>query len=90
MELLEFARGEGLRIAVTIFAAGLIWRLVHLLLTMRKTDLSEARLGGEKNKAELARLEAQIGGRIELSVVLVRDTSRDRGLDQLPTMGTQG
>jgi nitrate reductase gamma subunit len=47
MELLEFARGEGLRVAVIIFSAGLIWRLVHLFLTKRKTDLSEARLGGE-------------------------------------------
>jgi nitrate reductase gamma subunit len=47
MELLEFARGDGLQIAVTVFAAGLIWRLVHLLLTVRKTDLSEARQGGE-------------------------------------------
>jgi len=47
MELLEFARGEGLRVAVIIFSAGLIWRLVHLLLTKRKTDLSEARLSGE-------------------------------------------
>ena len=48
MELLEFARGDGLQIAVTVFAAGLVWRLIHLLLTLRKTDLSEARLGGEK------------------------------------------
>ena len=48
MELLEFARSDGLQIAVTVFAAGLIWRLIHLFLTMRKTDLSEARLGGEK------------------------------------------
>jgi nitrate reductase gamma subunit len=48
MELLEFARGDGLQIAVTVFAAGLIWRLIHLFLTMRKRDLSEARLGGER------------------------------------------
>jgi nitrate reductase gamma subunit len=48
MELLEFARGEGLQIAVSVFAAGLVWRLLHLYLTMRKTDLSEARQGGEK------------------------------------------
>jgi len=47
MELLEFARGEGLRVAVIIFSAGLIWRLVHLFLTKRKMDLSEARLSGE-------------------------------------------
>ena len=48
MELLEFARGEGLRIAVGVFAAGLVWRLLHLYLTMRKVDISEARQGGEK------------------------------------------
>ena len=48
MELLEFARGEGLRIATAVFAAGLIWRLTHLLLTARKSDLSEARQGGER------------------------------------------
>lgn len=48
MELLEFARGDGLRIAVLIFAAGIIWRLIHLFLTVRKTDLSEARQGGER------------------------------------------
>ena len=47
MDLLEFARGEGLRVAVIIFSAGLTWRLVHLFLTKRKTDLSEARLSGE-------------------------------------------
>ena len=48
MELLEFARGEGLRIATTIFLAGLIWRLVHLFMAIKKTDLSEPRFGGEK------------------------------------------
>ena len=48
MELLEFARGDGLRIATAVFAAGLIWRLLHLYLTARKTDLSEARFGGER------------------------------------------
>lgn len=48
MELLEFARGEGLQIAVTVFALGLMWRLVHLFLTNPKTDLSEARFGGER------------------------------------------
>ena len=48
MELLEFARVQGLQIAVSVFAAGLVWRLLHLYLTMRKTDLSAARQGGEK------------------------------------------
>ena len=48
MELLEFARGEGLRIATLIFAAGLIWRIVHLFMTARETDLSEPRQGGQR------------------------------------------
>jgi len=48
MELLEFARGPGLRLAVAIFATGLLWRIVHLVLTNRKIDLSDARSGGEK------------------------------------------
>ena len=47
MELLDFARGPGLQLAVTIFVAGLLWRLVHLFLTLKKTDLSEARQGGQ-------------------------------------------
>jgi nitrate reductase gamma subunit len=48
MELLEFARGEGLRIATLVFAAGLTWRLLHLFLTVRKVDTSEARFQGER------------------------------------------
>jgi nitrate reductase gamma subunit len=48
MELLEFARGDGLRIATLIFAAGLIWRVVHLAMTTPKTDLSEPRQGGQR------------------------------------------
>lgn len=48
MELLEFARGDGLRIATTIFLAGLIWRLVHLFMTIRKIDISEPRYGGQR------------------------------------------
>lgn len=47
MDLLDLARGPGLQLAVTIFVAGLIWRLIHLYLTLKKTDLSEARQGGE-------------------------------------------
>ncbi len=46
MELLEFARGPGLEIAVIIFIAGIIWRLIHLFLTARKVDISEPRQGG--------------------------------------------
>ena len=47
MELLDFARGPGLQLAVLIFIAGLVWRLLHLYLTLKKTDISEARQGGE-------------------------------------------
>ena len=47
MDLLEFARGDGLQIAVSVFAVGLAWRLVHLFLAVRKTDLAEARQGGQ-------------------------------------------
>ncbi len=47
MELLDFARGPGLQLAVLIFVAGLVWRLLHLYLTLKKTDLSEARQSGE-------------------------------------------
>ena len=47
MDLLDLARGPGLQLATTIFVAGLIWRLFHLYLTLKKTDLSEARQGGE-------------------------------------------
>jgi len=48
MELLDFARGPALRIATVIFAAGLVWRLVHLLVTARKIDISEPRHGGAR------------------------------------------
>ena len=48
MDLLEFARGPALQVATLIFIAGLVWRLVHLFLTQKKSDLSEARFGGEK------------------------------------------
>ena len=47
MDLLDFARGPGLQLAVLIFVAGLIWRLLHLFLAPKKVDISEARQGGE-------------------------------------------
>lgn len=46
MDLLDFARGPALQVAALIFVAGLIWRLLHLYLTQKKTDLSEARQSG--------------------------------------------
>ncbi|NIV17382.1 MAG: nitrate reductase [Woeseiaceae bacterium] len=48
MELLAFARGPGLQFAVLVFTAGLIWRLVHIWLTVRRVDLSDSRHGGER------------------------------------------
>ena len=48
MDLLDFARGPALQVASLIFAAGLIWRLIHLFLIPKKVDISEARFGGEK------------------------------------------
>ena len=48
MELLDFARGPALQVASLIFVAGLIWRLIHLFLIQKKTDISEARQGGER------------------------------------------
>jgi nitrate reductase gamma subunit len=48
MDLLDFARGPALQVASLIFAAGLIWRLVHLFLIPKKIDISQARYGGEK------------------------------------------
>lgn len=48
MDLLDFARGPALQLAVLVFVAGLFWRLFHLYLTQKKTDLSEARQGGER------------------------------------------
>jgi nitrate reductase gamma subunit len=47
MELLDFARGPGLQLATLVFVVGLIWRLLHLYLTLKKTDISEARQSGE-------------------------------------------
>ena len=46
MDLLDFARGPALQVATLIFVAGLIWRLLHLYLTQKKTDISEPRQGG--------------------------------------------
>jgi len=48
MDLLDFARGPALQLATLIFVAGLIWRLLHLFLTQKKSDLSEARVGGAR------------------------------------------
>ncbi len=43
MTLLEFARGPGLTWAVSIFIAGVLWRLLGVFLLRAKKDLSEPR-----------------------------------------------
>jgi len=46
MELLDFARGPALRLASTVFVLGILWRVAHLILMRKKTDLAEARQSG--------------------------------------------
>ena len=41
MELLEFARGPALQFAITVFVAGLVFRVVSLALMWRTRDSSE-------------------------------------------------
>ncbi len=43
MELLEFARGPGLTISITIFIIGVIWRLAGIFRLGKKPDLSQPR-----------------------------------------------
>ena len=45
MELLNWARGPGLNIAVAIFLLGTIWRLFEIYSLGRKKDLSAPRQG---------------------------------------------
>jgi nitrate reductase gamma subunit len=46
MSLLQFARGPAFHAAILIFAFGIIWRLVGILLLRRSHDYSLARRGG--------------------------------------------
>ncbi|MDH3615593.1 MAG: nitrate reductase [Gammaproteobacteria bacterium] len=46
MDLLEFARGPALQVAVYILVAGTIWRIVGIVLLGKKPDFSEARSSG--------------------------------------------
>jgi nitrate reductase gamma subunit len=43
MTLLDFARGPAMQIAIFIFVAGILWRLVGVWALRRKQDLSEPR-----------------------------------------------
>ena len=43
MTLLEFARGPALQWSIFIFIAGVLWRLLGVLLLRSKKDLSEPR-----------------------------------------------
>jgi nitrate reductase gamma subunit len=49
MDLLDFARGPGLVVAVTVFVLGTLWRLVGVLMLPRMRDLSPAREGAPPN-----------------------------------------
>lgn len=43
MNLLEFARGPAFQFALTVFALGVVWRLVGIYLMYRRRDLSKPR-----------------------------------------------
>jgi nitrate reductase gamma subunit len=45
MDLLDFARGPALTVALAVFVLGILWRLVGVLLLPRLRDLSPAREG---------------------------------------------
>jgi len=46
MDLLEFARGPALQWAAYIMVAGILWRIVGILLLKEKPEFSEPRAGG--------------------------------------------
>jgi nitrate reductase gamma subunit len=46
MDLLDFARGPALQFAAYIFVAGIIWRLVGILMLKEKPEFSEPRKPG--------------------------------------------
>lgn len=46
MTLLDFARGPAMQIAIIIFVAGIVWRLVGVWAMRQKKDLSEPRQSG--------------------------------------------
>jgi len=46
MDLLDFARGPALQVAIYIFIAGSLWRVLGIVLLQRKADHSAARKAG--------------------------------------------
>ena len=46
MDLLDFARGPALQVAAYIFVAGIIWRLIGIIMLKEKPDFSEPRKPG--------------------------------------------
>lgn len=46
MDLLEFARGPALQVAIYVFIAGSLWRVLGVLLLQKKPDNNEARHSG--------------------------------------------
>jgi nitrate reductase gamma subunit len=46
MDLLEFARGPALQVAVYVLLAGSLWRVLGIVLLQRKPDHSQARQAG--------------------------------------------
>ena len=47
MDLLEFASGPALNVAIGIFAVGVLWRLGYLLRMKKRVDKSDSRGGNE-------------------------------------------
>ena len=46
MDLLDFARGPALQVAAYIFVAGILWRLIGILMLKEKPEFSEPRKPG--------------------------------------------
>ena len=46
MDLLDFARGPALQVAAYIFVAGILWRLIGILMLKEKPEFSEPRGAG--------------------------------------------
>jgi hypothetical protein len=43
MDLLDFARGAALKIALVVFCLGVVWRIVGFALLRRRRNLNTAR-----------------------------------------------